>query len=168
VSAPPLPEIFGNYTLGEFVEVVSPDAIGWLPQTAGWAWLGAGLLLLSIRYSWKRVTHWHRNRYRREAELRLKHLAETTPPENWLTELNKLLKITALTAFSREQVAQLSGKEWIEFLNHQCPTPPFSTEQLQLLAIGTYSNAQLEDTTRQQLVEASLNWISNHESPQHV
>ena len=33
VSAPPLPETFGNYALGDFAEVVSPAAISWLPQT---------------------------------------------------------------------------------------------------------------------------------------
>ena len=40
MSAPPLPDTFGNYALGDFFEVVSPAAISWLPQTAGWAWLG--------------------------------------------------------------------------------------------------------------------------------
>ena len=29
MSAPPLPDIFGNYALGEFVEVVAPNAISW-------------------------------------------------------------------------------------------------------------------------------------------
>ena len=35
MSAPPLPDIFGNYILGDFVEVVSPENVSWLPQTVG-------------------------------------------------------------------------------------------------------------------------------------
>jgi len=168
VSAPPLPEIFGNYVLGDFVEVVSPESISWLPQTAGWAWLGALLLIWLLRYSWRRLRRWYRNRYRREAAARLQQLTTIGSHENWLIELNKLLKLTALAAFPREQVARLSGQEWVTFLNRHCSTPPFSTEQSSLLAVEAYRSSLLEDTIRQQLLAASLNWIRNHESPQHV
>jgi hypothetical protein len=168
VSAPPLPEIFGNYVLGDFVEVVSPEAISWLPQTMGWAWFGALLLVWLLRYSWRRLRRWYQNRYRREAAVRLQQLATTGNHETLLIELNKLLKLTALAAFSREQVARLSGEEWVDFLNRHCSAPPFSTEQGRLLAAGAYRGAIPEDTTRQQLLAASLNWVRNHESPQHV
>ena len=168
MSAPPLPEIFGNYVLGDFVEVVSPESISWLPQTAGWAWLGALLLIWLLRYSWRRLRRWYRNRYRREAAARLQQLTTIGSHENWLIELNKLLKLTALAAFPREQVARLSGQEWVTFLNRHCSTPPFSTEQSSLLAVEAYRSSLLEDTIRQQLLAASLNWIRNHESPQNV
>ena len=65
MSAPPLPDAFGNYALGDFVEVVSPAAISWLPQTAGWAWLGLAALALALYKGWRWLQHWHRNRYRR-------------------------------------------------------------------------------------------------------
>ena len=42
MSAPPLPEAFGNYALGDFVEVISPASISWLPQTPGWLFGGRG------------------------------------------------------------------------------------------------------------------------------
>lgn len=168
MSAPPLPEIFGNYVLGDFVEVVSPESISLLPQTAGWAWLGALLLIWLLRYSWRRLRRWYHNRYRREAAARLQQLATTGSHETWLIELNKLLKLTALAAFPREQVARLSGQEWVTFLNRHCSAPPFSTAQGSLLAVEAYRSALLEDTIRQQLLAASLNWIRNHESPQHV
>ena len=53
MSAPPLPEAFGNYALGEFVEVVSPADISWLPQTAGWTWVGIALLLFAGHRGWR-------------------------------------------------------------------------------------------------------------------
>ena len=168
MSAPPLPDIFGNYVLGDFVEVVSPENISWLPQTAGWAWLGAILLVYLLRYSWRQLRHWYRNRYRREAIARLQKIAEAGEPEFWLMELNKLLKLTALAAFSRDQVAQLSGKEWVDFLNRHCSTPPFSLEQKELLAIGAYRNTTLKDNTRLKLLASSLTWVRTHESPENV
>ena len=59
MSAPPLPDIFGNYVLGDFAEVVSPQAISWLPQTIGWAWLGVALLVLLLRYLFKWIRKWY-------------------------------------------------------------------------------------------------------------
>jgi hypothetical protein len=168
MSAPPLPDIFGNYVLGDFVEVVSPEAVSWLPQTTGWVWLGVGLLFLLLRYSWRRLRHWHQNRYRREAAIRLRQISATTDQEIWLVELNKLLKLTALTAFSREQVAHLSGMEWVDFLNHHCTPPPFPPELGELLAVGAYNNTTVQDTTQQRLLTACLDWVHTHERHQHV
>lgn len=168
MSAPALPDIFGNYVLDDFAEVVSPHAISWLPQTAGWAWLGAALLVLLLRYFFKRVQHWHQNRYRREAVARLDQLTDSPDHETWLIELNTLLKLTALAAYSRAQVARLSGHEWVEFLNRHCATPPFSAELGRCLALGTYTGTTVTATTRQQLLAAARNWVQTHEQPEHV
>ena len=168
MSAPPLPDIFGNYVLGDFVEVVSPDAISWWPQTVGWLWLGAAVLAVLLRYGWRRLRHWHRNRYRREAAARLKQLAQNNRPESLLIELNKLIKLTALAAFSREQVAQLSGAAWVDFLNRHCPSAPFPVELGKLLERGVYENTALNDATKEALLAASLAWVSQHESAADV
>lgn len=148
MSAPPLPDIFGNYVLGDFVEVISPDTISWWPQTAGWLWLEAALLLLLLRYGWRRLQHWYRNRYRREAAVRLRQLA--------------------LAGFSREHVARLSGSAWVDFLNRHCPSQPFSPDLGKLLARGVYETAAPSDATRQALLAACLEWVNQHESPAHV
>ena len=168
MSAPPLPEVFGNYALVDFVEVVAPTAVSWLPQTAGWAWLGVAILVLLLRYLVQRVRHWYRNRYRREAAGRLTQLASSTDHDTWLVELNRLLKLTALAAYSREQVARLSGTDWVEFLNRQCAAPPFNAELGTLLAQGTYNNTLLSQTKQQALLAAAQHWVSNHQEPDHV
>jgi hypothetical protein len=168
VSAPSLPDVFGNYVLGDFVEVVSPEAISWWPQTVGWLWLGAALLALLLRYAWRRLQHWYRNRYRREAVARLRQLKQANPSDDLLIDLNKLLKLTALAAFSREQVARLSGTEWVAFLNAHCPSKPFSAELGNLLAKGVYESTPLAETTRESLLTASVEWVRQHENPAHV
>jgi hypothetical protein len=165
MSAPPLPEVFGNYALGDFVEVVAPAAVSWLPQTAGWSWLGMALLLFGLYRGWLKLRQWYRNRYRREAEARLQKLSTTTEGYDLVCEINRLLKLTAMAAFSRQQVAQLSGLEWAEFLNRQCQAPAFSPDQAQLLAAGPYGAMSVDSAGARQLVAASLDWVRQHENP---
>jgi hypothetical protein len=166
MSAPPLPDTFGNYALGDFVEVVSPAPISWLPQTEGWVWLGVAIAALLGYRTWQALRHWYRNRYRREAAARLQRLAagSATAPVQ-VAEVNRLLKLTALAAFSRQQVARLSGQDWVDFLNRQCPAPPFSAEHGNLLALAPYTGDVLEAGRCNELVDACLAWVMEHENP---
>jgi len=162
MSAPPLPEAFGNYALGEFAEVVPPESINWLPQTAGWLWLGIALLGVIVHYAWRAIKHWYSNRYRREAIGRLRALSQNPDSGELVADINRILKITALVAYSRESVAKLSGQSWANFLNRQCEHPPFNTEQQLLLATAAYRNANVDQQHGQQLMAASLLWVSQH------
>ena len=168
MSAPPLPELFGNYALHDFFEVISPENISWLPQTAGWRWLAAGLLLLALRYAWRTLRHWYRNRYRREAIKRLQEVSKNYDSPEFLTDLNRVLKITALVAYSREQVARLSGEHWVNFLNRQCDIPPFVGELSPLLATATYRQQLMQRSLQEQLLEAGLAWVNEHQEQELV
>jgi hypothetical protein len=164
MSAPPLPDTFGNYALGDFVEVVSPAAVNWWPQTSGWWWLGAILLIYALRRGWRFLRHWYHNRYRREAVERLQGLAGTLDSPNLVADINRLLKLAAMAAYSRETVARLSGDEWVAFLNGNCPVAPFSAEQGQLLAAHTYTGQAIEADAGHQLLAAGLTWMQRHEN----
>ena len=165
MSAPPLPDIFGNYILGDFVEVVSPASVSWFPQTTGWICLGALLGGLFLYRGAKRLRRWHHNRYRREAINRLVHVSGRSFS---IVALNKLLKLTALSAFPREQVARLSGEEWVSFLNRQCEPPPFYPALGKIIAEGAYRQSRLTHANREALVAAALSWIRDHKSPHDV
>jgi hypothetical protein len=161
MSAPPLPEVFGNYALKDFSEVVPPESISWLPQTAGWLWLGLGLLGVMLHFAWRALKHWYRNRYRREAIRRLQALTALEEPCELVAEINRILKITALVAYSRETVAKLSGDNWASFLNRQCERPPFNIAQLELLATAAYSGQVIG--SQQHLLLASVQWVEQHQ-----
>lgn len=165
MSAPPLPDTFGNYALGDFVEVASPEAVSWWPQTTGWWWLGAILLGYALYRGWRLLQHWYRNRYRREAADRLQQLVGATETPGLVADVNRLLKLTAIVAYSREKVARLSGDEWVSFLNRHCPTAPFSPQQGQLLSEATYTGQAITPETGQQLLDAVLAWVQQHENP---
>jgi hypothetical protein len=163
MSAPNLPPAFGNYALGEgFVELSFADAISWLPQTPGWWFVGTLILIWLARISWRGITQWYRDRYRREAGRRLASLERQKPGPDWLLELNRLLKLTALAAYSRERVASLSGPEWVEFLNSECPEPLFLADSKKCLAENIYGEHALTEENKSELVAASRQWIVGH------
>lgn len=159
MSLPALPDIFGNYALGDFNEVVSPPPIDWWPQTPGWYLVAAVLLLWLLRRAARKLRYWYRNRYRREA---LARLAGLGPDPGLVAEVNRTLKLSALAGFSRQEVASLWGESWTEFLNGRCAEPPFSDRHCQLLAMGVYQQEAVDSATAQALLEASRNWIAQH------
>lgn len=165
MSAPSLPDIFGNYVLGDFVEVVSPLPVSWLPQTAGWAWLGALVGGFFLYRGWRRARRWHHNRYRREA---VDRIMGTKGLEFSIVALNKVLKLTALSAFPRERVARLSGDEWTHFLNQQCDVPPFSPALAKVITEDAYRPSTVTASTQEALLQAALLWVKTHKSPSDV
>lgn len=161
-ALPSLPDAFGNYALGEFAQIVAPAPISWWPATVGWAWLTLLAVLLLLWALWKRVKQWHARRYRREAHKRLEHLRSQDTPDTFLQELNKLLKLTAMAGYSREQVAPLSGQTWVKFLNSHCDEPPFSAEHYHWLSQGPYASAPPNADERAGLCSAATTWIEKH------
>ncbi|MDX1735505.1 MAG: DUF4381 domain-containing protein, partial [Halioglobus sp.] len=114
------------------------------------------------------LRRWYRNRYRSEALLRLRQLGQGDAGEDWLCELNKLLKLTAMEAYSREHVAPLAGPAWVEFLNAQCPEPPFCQAHADLLGRDVYSGRTPAEAERRQLLDACAVWVECHSEAGHV
>ena len=168
MSLPELPAPFGNNALRGLVEIAPPDAVSWMPQTVGWLWvalIGLGLLCAKLA---RVIKAWHANRYRREAIKRLRALAANDEATHFLSELNALLKLTAIAGFSRERVAVLSGDAWAEFLNAHCTPEPFASHHQQLLATGAYSYVTLNTQEQRELLDAARHWIEQHRRPEHA
>ncbi|MFK7975942.1 MAG: DUF4381 domain-containing protein [Halioglobus sp.] len=159
---PSLPDTFGNYALGDFAELAAPESISWWPSTIGWRVLVLILAVVAASAVWNAGKRWHANRYRREAQHKLQLLKASPSPEHFLHELNKLLKLTAIVGYSREEVAALSGASWAEFLNAECESPPFTAEQAQWLAEGPYRADALDTQEYAALTAASAAWINAH------
>ena len=81
-----------------------------------------------------------------------------------MAELNRLLKLAALAAFERSEVAALSGMPWVEFLNSRCPQPVFDAAQAELLALAAYRPQPLDAKARDGLVAACARWIDSHDN----
>ena len=168
MKAPPVPEVFGNYALKEFSEIVYPPDISWMPQTLGWKIIALGLLIFLSYYLSQKLRSYYHNRYRREGLARLKNAQLNGNSQDLIRQLNHLLKLVAMTAYPRVEVASLSGQSWSAFLNKQCAEPVFTRQQEDILGTGSYRQIVLDEQSAQDLIHASLAWISSHRSAQDV
>lgn len=157
---PTLPERFGNPVLRGFHEIVPGADINWLPQSPGWYGLGLIVIFLTLRSSWRRLRHWRRNRYRRQAVARLEHIANQQPLDP--AALNALLKITAMVASSREEVATLTGDAWVDWLSNR-QQAPLSDVTRHWLAHALYvTDTTVDASARQTLLEDARLWLLTH------
>jgi len=80
--------------------------------------------------------------------------------------LPELLKRTAIAAYGRGEVASLSGKLWLDFLDHSIGKPLFSGENGGLLLNCSYGPATLLDgVSREQarnLCRDVRTWLAGH------
>ena len=154
MTLPALPDSFGNPAVAEIAEIVPAAGIDWLPQTPGWYVVGAVLLYFLGRRGWRAFAHWHRNRYRREAVRRLDQSELTT------RAVNEVLKLAAMTASSRDEVASLSGADWTEWLQQRCDAPVFSEASVAELGQQLYT-ASAHEAEATLLTEART-WLKGH------
>ena len=162
MKAPPVPEVFGNYTLKDFSQIVLPHDISWIPQTLGWKCLAALLVAFIAYYSSRKLRKHYQNRYRREGIARLKAVREFGDSQTLISELNQVLKLVAMVAYPRVAVASLSGPAWTGFLNQQCGVAVFNAQQEIFLAGGSYQQIALDRESARGLVQASQAWVNNH------
>jgi hypothetical protein len=159
-----------SISLQNLHDIVVPAPVSWLPPAPGWYALGLTLLLLVLWGAFVWYRRWKRNAYRREALAELTHIENTLAGDGaahlLLPRLPELLKRTAIAAYGRGEVASLSGKSWIDFLDHSIGKPLFSGENGKLLLDCSYGSAALLDNVSleqaQNLCRAIHIWLVGH------
>jgi len=156
-------------SLDRLHDIVAPPPAPLWPPAPGWYYVLGFLALFGLVAIVRGFIRWQRNRYRREAlaewarlELVLHDPARRVAV---LAGLAALLKRTALTAYSRSEVAALSGSEWFAFLDRKGRTTVFSTglgEQLAAAAYDPASVAPPDETNAHQIAIGVRNWIKHH------
>ena len=151
-------------------EIVLPAPVSWMPQAIGWYIVFGLILLVTGSWVYGSLRRFRKNRYRR---LALKELAvierELKQPEKRaqaLGEIPVLLKGTALSAFPRSEVADLSGERWLAFLDRTMAGKYFTEGEGRLLPELAYSPvqraAQLSDESISDLLQLVRRWIRTH------
>ncbi|MBI4893026.1 MAG: DUF4381 domain-containing protein [Acidobacteria bacterium] len=151
-------------------DIQVPDAVSWMPQTDAWYVLfglaAVVILLAAIRF-WVR---WKRNAYRREALKELEVIEAQCAHESGrlagLPRIPELVRKTALAAYSRQQVAGLSGDKWLSYLEKTAPGCGMGVPAGQLLNVVAYappaSLAGLTDAQTRLLISSAKSWIRRH------
>lgn len=131
------------------------SAPGIWPLAWGW-WLVLFLVLTTLVFS---ITLLHfyikKNQARKDA---LHQLSQSTS----LAGINSLLKRAALSYFSREHVAGLTGTPWLTFLDHQLPEAKqgFLANET-LWQKGAFSNQPLSEQELETCKSLALIWLEN-------
>ncbi len=157
------------YSLDNLHDIVEPAAISWWPPATGFWILLALLLVWMIATGLRFWIRYRRNSYRREALVLLKQITPGLQPEQTrgsaLAEVAVLLKRTALSTYPREDVAELSGEEWLAFLDRSGHTSRFSDGTAAILGNISWqpqAGANLSDQNLKELINTVQHWINHH------
>ncbi len=141
-----------------------PPPVSWWPPAPGW-W---GLLAIAVALV--ALSLWLRHRLRRSTVRRtaLRELAalERDPalsPSERLQRLSTLLRRAALSIYPRDEVAGLTGDDWLHFLDRAMDTRQFSQGAGRLLLEAPYrAFIAADDSAKEGAILFALcrQWIS--------
>jgi hypothetical protein len=137
-------------------DIVLPEAVAYIPQTTAWYALFSCVLALLTWGGIVWVRRERRNRYRKLALHRLRDIEA----RGALCELPALVKQTALSFAPRDDVASLSGDDWLRFLDETYHGDAFTHgpgRQLPVLAYGRPNTDEVDE-----LVTLVRQWIRKH------
>ena len=153
-------------SLENLFDIVVPPPVPWWPPAPGWFVIGGVLLVLVFRVAWRTWRRWRAAAYRRAALAEWRQLktqaTDSRHREAALRHLPELVKRVALATFPREEVASLSGVEWLRFLDRTGHTDVFTHGRGQLLPELAYDPrlaAQLDTDTMEDLFRIVQRWI---------
>lgn len=132
--------------------VTEPARPSLIPQTGGWILLLAVLLLALVWGGRKVALHRQKNAYRRFALDAVKSAGDDP------ASLARILRITALTAYPRDQIAGLTGADWLAFLDKSGGVGGFSDGPGQTIAIAPYQDVP----GTPELTALVRGWIQHH------
>ncbi len=139
-------------------DVHLPTEPSFFPPAVGW-WVVAGFICAVVTGIFLFLYFF--NRSPKRYALRLLKKIERTPADlpTLGVELGALLKRVAMVAFSREEVASLSDKEWADFLR-QHGNGALSPEQAEFIATAAYLPKQKAVAIQaEKLYTAVKDWI---------
>ena len=126
------------------------------PLAWGWWAVIVAILCLIVLFVISTRHHKQNNLAKNEALNRLKQLKSTRD----ISALNALLKQVALTYFPREEVAKLTGKHWMTFLDSSLDEKKQGFVALEKQwQSGLFSNAKMDDETFDRCYKQAHYWL---------
>lgn len=153
--------------LAELKDIHLPEPPHELPIAPGW-WLSALALIVASYLVYKLIRHYLiKHRYRRLALKKLNKIALTFAQNQdqyqLLSEINQLLKLTAMHVYPDQHCAALSGDKWQQFLVFTLKKPSkLDTHGFKLLHNLYKQKQQVEPQELQALIKLSQRWIKQH------
>lgn len=156
-------------SLDRLHDIVAPPPVPSWPPAPGWYWLLAFASVVALAAALRAFFHWQRNRYRREALAEFvrqeANLGDPVRRPAAIAALAELLKRTALTAWPREEVASLTGSDWLAFLDRTGGTNGFSLGSgrfLEKVSCDPRTAAGIDEPALQELRRLLRRWLTHH------
>ncbi len=138
-----------------------PETSLWWPPAIGW-WLLAILAPLTIGaaiYLYKRLRRQTALKTARKMLAVLKQEKSRNPAQT-LVALSTLLRRVAISTAPRAEVASLSGKAWLAYLDASFPDAPFSQGVGRCLADAQYRKSLTADVDIDTLIDLCERWLN--------
>jgi len=155
------------YTLDDLRAISLPQPVSFRPAAGGWIIIGI-IAMIAIRLLFIAVKKYRSNAYRREGLHLLKELQINSNNSRSATvaaNISVILKRAALATYPREQVASLTGNEWLCFLDKTYEENKFSSKPGSLLGdtVHRKPNADsIDSRTVKDLFVIAETWIRQH------
>ena len=151
-----------NDALSQLKDIHLPPPVNWWPPAPGW-WLLAVLVLAAllalawfVRRRIKRVDLYQVS-LQELADIR-SHYAEEPDAQRLAAELSRLLRRVAITLWPEAEVASLTGKDWLAWLDARIDGNAFTEGAGRFLEEGTYRpGGDLQDA--QALLSLVEGWL---------
>jgi len=133
------------------------------PLAIGW-WILIALALLLLIYAFKKIRRHlyvkkHKKMLRAEyAELEKK--LKQSPDKNIIAETNILLRRLALAYYPNQNIASLTGGDWLSFLDTTGKTQDFSRGAGRILIDAPYRSGDLENYNGDEFVPLIHKWVN--------
>lgn len=150
-----------NIDLGPLYE---PAPVGFHFETIGWPILFSILGVLVIVILLKVGLNYYQNAYRRQAIHLINTIENRFQSEQEVACINDMmvvLKQVSLTTYSRNEVADLAGTAWLEFLESKAKGASFLKYD-KVLSQALYQDKIEQPEEVKQLFSSSKKWINHH------
>jgi len=135
------------------------------PPAPGW-WLLFGILLLLMIavgvLAWRRIEL--RRQRRRVLELldEIERSSAGNATPGYLAQLSRLIRALALAHFPRQEIASLTGRDWLRFLDSSGGNGQFEHGPGRVLAEGPYMRELPDGVDGRALAALVRRWISRN------
>jgi hypothetical protein len=153
----------GADLLSQLRDIHAAPAAPWWPPAPGWWFLSAVFFVLVIIGLRRALVAWQRARRRKEimgwVDTLEREVDPVTAPQAFLSGMNRVFKLVALSAFPEQPCAQLQGEDWAGFIRARIGQTS-DLGQLQVLSAGPYEPAPEFDP--QAIGRLVRQWIRQH------
>lgn len=153
-----------NPLLAQLEGLIDPAQTSWWPLAPGW-WILAALLLITLALLglWL-LRYTQRNAYKKAALKRLQ--AFKAQQQHTVVNINTVLKQTAISAYGRQTVSQLTGEQWLDFLATKNPKQKMIESELDQIKATLCKNlyTQSQSQTDDNLYRFAQSWIKQHQN----